>query len=362
MNTLRLLIITILFCIPFYATSQQEQKNKDENVFALDKKEQKMMDRNVDSYRINVLKNLYKENSKNGVVAVDHSYLISSPLTFKELSNFSHPYLNIMVSQLTEKERDEIVESIREEQQKQARYQSIMNTAMKYAMASSFHFETRLYHDELTNEYYNYLSQAFPFSSLMIADGKIRPPLIEEIGFTTTIEDRRTLRNIRKRFRIAEQSEVIIKPPTFMDEFFNLLTEAPKPPNIYMLPINDDELSYWQKGIMNGWIEGVKLAHRVIRSDIRLLARRSLGYIRFHVLVDRGVVSMPDSQNVAVGTNARGDIVNIGESIFEIVRLPQLNDKEQDWIAIPQVDDIFDKLTQEDIDFLSDELLLLDGM
>lgn len=351
-----LLVLSLLFS----GQSLSQDINKENT--ELDEKEQKMMERNVDSYRINVLKNLYVEKSKNGVVKVDHSYLIKEPMSFSEVSEFTHPYLQVMVSQLTEKERDEIIESIREEQAKQGRYQAILNTAMKFAMDSAFHYETRMFHKKLMEDYYHSMTQAFPFNSLMLSDGKIRPPLIEEIPYTQTLEDRRTIRYIKKRFRIAEQSEVIIRPPTFLDEFGNLLTPRPKTPNIYMLPINDEELEYWQKGIMNGWIEGVKLAHQVIRSNTRLLARRSLGYIRFHVLADRKVISMPDSQNIQVGTNSRGDVVNIGESIFEIVQLPQLNDNDIDWVAIPQVDDIFDKLTEEDVNILTEELFILDDM
>jgi hypothetical protein len=342
--------------------SKSDSDDAKKDPHALTEKENKMLERSVDSYRVNVLKNLYLENSKNGVVSVDNSYLIETPLSFNDLKDFRHPYLDMMVSKLTKKERDEIVESKKENQAKQARYQSILNTAMKYAMASANYYETRLQYEILTKDYYHSLNQAFPFASLMLEDGKIRPPLIEEIGYSRTKQDRRTIRKIRKRFSIAEQSEVILNPPTFMDEFFNLLTSKPKPPSIYMLPITEEELVYWQKGIVNGWIQGVKLAHKVIRSDIRMLTRRSLGYIRFHTLVDRGIVSMPDSQNVEVGTNSRGDIVNIGESIFEIIRLPQLNDSEQNWIAIPQADDIFDKLTQEDVNELSEQLLMLDGM
>lgn len=344
------------------STSALSEISVDKDATKLSLEEQQTLERNSDSYRINVLKNLYVQNSRNGLMSVDKTYLIKEPMSFKEISDFSHPYLNIMVSQLTKKERDDIQESIREENAKQGRYQAIINTAMKFAMDSAFHHETRMYHDSLMGEYYHNLSQVFPFASLMLENGKIKPPLIEEVPYTATIEDKRTIRYIRKRFRIAEQSEVILRPPTFIDEFSNLLTPRPKAPNIYMLPIDDEELKYWQKGVLNGWVQGVKLAHKVIRSNIRMTARRNLGYIRFHIIADRGIVSMPDSNNVAVGTNSRGDVVNIGESVFEIVRLPTLNDSEQDWIAIPQVDDIFNELTDEDVAELTDELLYLDSM
>ena len=48
--------------------------------------------------------------------------------------------------------------------------------------------------------------------------------------------------------------------------------------------------------------------------------------------------------------------VNIGESVFEITDLPRFNDNEMTWIALPQVDDIFEKLTEDDVRSLSPTL------
>ncbi len=51
-----------------------------------------------------------------------------------------------------------------------------------------------------------------------------------------------------------------------------------------------------------------------------------------------------------------GNVVNIGEGIFEITEMPQLNDYSGEWIALPIVDDIFDKLSDKEINKLMNEL------
>jgi hypothetical protein len=356
-TALRLLIVTI--ALPASLSLAQDTVPDDT---ALNKEEQKILERTVNSYQINVLQKLYDENSKNGTVSFDHSYMIDSPLTLPQVLNFEHPYLKMKLSQLTGKDREEIAESIKKNTQRNMRHQSILNVAMKYGMESGLYKAALDYHQLLSSEYHFSMSEVFSFGPLMLADGKIKPPLIEEVAFRTEIENKRQRRTIKKRFRIAEQSEVIIDPPVYMDFFKNLKLPKPKEPQVYLLPLNDEEMGHWRKGILNGWLEGVRQANKIIHSNIRRLVRARNGYIRFHVLHERGVVSMPTHQNIAVGTNSRGDVVNIGESLFEITELPRLNDSEQDWLALPQIDDIFNALTDEDVQELTDLLYNRDGL
>ena len=318
-------------------------------------KEQRRLEQLVDRTKVDELQSLYAEYG-DGSVKVDHSYMLERPLTQEEVLNFNHPYLQIHLSQLTEKERDDIIESIQQDAQRKARLTAVMNMGMRYGHKAGLYYEAHNYFDRIRGDLYHKLTEAYPFDSLMLAGGKIKPPLIEEIGYSETIEDKRRIRKIKKRYQIEEQAEVILKAPSVLGFFTNLKIPKPTPPSVYLLPINEDELSYWKKGVMNGWLEGVRYAHKIIRFDYREMARTLNGYVRFHVLHDRGVINMPSYQNLNVGTNAMGNVVNIGEGVFEITEMPQLNDNSDEWIALPVVDDIFDKLSDEEIDKLMNEL------
>lgn len=325
----------------------------EENKYKLTEDEKTILDKSTLSFQANQLQDMYAQTALSNPTSFDRSYMIEQPLNMTEALDFRHPYLKILVSDLTEADRKAILESIQNEQTKYQRYKSIMVTAMKFATNAALYERTRKFHENLLKKRYGYMTQIFPFHALTLENGKIRAPVIEEIGFTQTIEDKRTRRDIKKRYRIKRQAEVINAPQTFMDFFGNLLTEKPKAPNVYMLPLNPEELEYWRKGILNGWGEGNRLANEIIRADLRAAMSEFTGQLRFHYLARAKIISRPTSQNITVGTNANGMSVNIGESLFEITQLPQFNDKELEWLALPQVDDIFDELTKEDVEALS---------
>lgn len=324
-------------------------------------KEQQTLERIADENKIQALHELYSNYGGDGSIQFDHSYMIEEPLEIDDILDFNHPYLQIQLSQLTEQERDEIIESVKNKVQLNARYNSIMNMGMRYGHRSGVYYEANRYLKLFSKDLFSKMSQAFPFSNLMLADGKIIPALIEEVTYEEEKENNRTIRTIKKRFRIAEQAQVTLAAPNFLSFYMNLKVAKPKPPQVYLLPINEEELKYWKKGVANGWTEGVRHANRIARADTRLMVRAFIGYVRFHILSDRGVVTMPSFNNLNVGTTAVGDIVNIGESVFEISEMPQMNGESQEWIALPEADDILDFVSEERINEIMDDMFNSDA-
>lgn len=321
----------------------------------LTERERKHLERMSDNKRVQDLQKLYAETANAGHVTVDHAYLIESPMSLNSILNLNHPYFVALYDSITTLDKETIDESVKESGARGVRYQAIMNTALRFGMQAGDHYTSTRNYTRLQTSLKG-LSEALPFHMLMLADGKIKPPLIEIIGHSSVIEDQRTRREIKRRFQIIQQAEVIHTPPTYMDFFFSLKTERPKTPSAMLLPLNEEEMRYWQRGVRNGWAEGVKQAEMNTRNYTRNMLRHLYGYLNYKTLYERGVITAPSFQNLNVGTNARGDVVNIGETIFEITELPQLNDNDQDWIALPQLDDIFDKLTSEDVRELTEFL------
>lgn len=343
--------------LPVLAQEASEKVTPDDEPYALNEKEQKRLERLSDRRRVEALQKLYEDTAQSGKIKFDHSYLIDKPMTLEEVKELNHPYFTALYNDISAYDKEIIEESVTKDGFKSARYQAILNIAMQYGMQAGDHYTTNHYFERFKNELYPGLSQAFPFQALMLADGKIKPALIEEIGYTSRIEDKRTRRDIKKRYEIAEQAEVIHTSPTIMDFFITLRSKRPKLPTAMLLPANESEMEQWRKGVLSGWTEGVKQASMSTRHHVRNLIRTFYGYLRFHELHDKGMITMPTYQNLTVGTTSRGDLVNIGETVFEITELPQINGDEQEWIALPQIDDIFNKLTEEDVNALSETLL-----
>lgn len=339
-------MLLVLLPVAFSSASAEEDTKK------LDQKSEKQLDRLDDRKRVTLLRELYQKGAEKRKVKKEHAYLLETPMTLHQVMNFDHPYLAAQVESLTEIEMDDIKESMEDELARKMRYQSITSEAMRYGMSSGLHATTREYWERVKKDRKR-LVNIWPFHALMLADGKIKPPVINEIGYQVRKENKRQRREVRRKFIIAQQSEVIITPPTYMDFFMNLKMPAPKPPHAFLLPIDEEEKAHWKKGVINGWIRGVEQASMIYEANIRKTVEHFNGYIRYHALVDMGAITEPTYQNVHVGTNSRGDVVNLGEGVFEITSLPLLNDDELNWLALPEVDDIFGELTQEKVDELT---------
>ena len=164
-------------------------KSNSENVdlYELNQDESNLLDRTTLSYRANELKDMYAQTAIHNSISFDRSYMLDEPLTLEEALDFNHPYLNIMLTDLTEVDRDAIIESIKTDAAKNQRLKSIMLTAMKFSTDAALYKRTRTYHSRLLGEYYPKLSQIFPFHFLTLENGKIKPAVIEEIGFSNVI-------------------------------------------------------------------------------------------------------------------------------------------------------------------------------
>lgn len=337
-------------------------KTDPESDMQLNAQEQEELEKTVKSYRVNDLKKLYQEQSENNSVRFDRSYLLNDPMTMKETVDFSHPYWDFKLSELTEGDMEDIKRSIKEQQDKEMRYRGIMGTAMKYAMDAALYKVTREFHGKLRNEYFADMDDAFPFYMLTLDNGNVRPPTIVQVGYQERIESRRVKRKIKGRYRIKRQAEVITEAQTFLLYFDNMIMPKPKPPSIYLLPVTEEEKKYWRKGALNGWVEGSRLAHNIIRQNIREMMVEFYGQLQYLFLADRNLVTRPNTQNLVIGTNAMGNVMNVGESIIEIKELPRFNDNEMEWLVLPSVDDIFGELTDEDINALTEELIYFEGI
>ncbi len=358
MNRRTIVSSMVALCLLSVGTNAQENSDQNETSgkYELNKKEEVIVDTSLSSFRVNELKELYSETAKKKAIKFDRKYVKDVDYDFRSTVDFNHPSLGMLTTEITESDLEAIQEIQRERQARDMRNQTIMQTAFHFSYAASYYKRTREKHEELVNQDKIY-SQIFPFHMLLEDEGRVKPPVVLETPFTREIEDKRTIREKKRRYRIAKQAEVVLRPPTYLDYFNNLLTKKPDLPSIYMIPLNDEELVYWRKGVMHGWVEGNAKANIVIQQDTRMLFRDFVGMLRYRAQANAKILTRPTTLHTNVGTNARGDVINIGESVFEITQLPTFNDNDINWIALPEVDDIFDDLTQETIDELTQEVV-----
>jgi len=317
--------------------------------------EEKRLKGTVRSIDQNYLMRLYEENGSFGQNKFDYDYLMDEPINIEQVKDFTHPFLKKRISELTPEDKRRIIKSIADENSRQLRLNSILNVAMQYGVESALYFRGKEFQSFLA-ENEAALMQSFNYEMLMLGNGKIKPAVIDKVDYSLTNEDRRTQRKIKTQYKLVEQSELVQGPPSHVDFFVNLNFRKPKAPNKYLIPVEPDEKETWRRGVELGWVEGIQQADQIIQHNTRSLLRNYLGSIRFHILLKMNVVTEPTAVETTIGTTASGNVLNVGESVYELVNLPNFNDKELEWNALPLIDDIFDELSGSTIEDLTLEI------
>jgi defect-in-organelle-trafficking protein DotC len=344
----------ILFSMIGFASAQDtviQQSPAD-----MTKNEENRLGSTVKSIDQNYLMKLYEENGSFGHNSFDYDYLMDEPINIEQVKDFSHPFLKKRMSDLTAEDKKRIIKSIADENSRQLRLNSILNVAMQYGVESALYFRGKEFQSFL-NENEAALMQSFNYEMLMLGNGKIKPAVIDKVDYSLTNEDKRTQRKIKTQYKLVEQSELVHAAPSHVDFFVNLNFRKPKAPNKYLIPVESDEKKAWRRGVELGWVEGIQQADLIIQHNTRSLLRHYLGSIRFHILLKMNVVTEPTAIETTIGTTASGNVLNVGESVYELVNLTNFNDREMEWNALPLIDDIFDELSESTIEELTLEII-----
>jgi hypothetical protein len=350
----RILLTSIIVCaFSFTSYADAEVEKKD---YKLTKDESRVLENNKKSMSTNILNDLYETHGNSGIDTFSYDYLLGEPMKLNELVDFKHPFLQRHLSQISEDEMNEIKQSILKKKSRKARHNAILNLSMKYGMESALYKRTHDFMKYLRSKE-ALMIQAFNYKDLMLGEGKIRPAVVDKIDYVEKIEDKRTVRKYKNRYYIAKQAEVVLTAPTYLDFFTNLSVPKPKAPQIYLLPVTKEERTVWGRGIINGWIQGMRYADDIIQHDIRELFRDFIGSNRYLMMTRAKIMTLPNYAETTVGTNSNGSSMNVGESVFEITSMPRFNDNELGWIALPEVDDIFNILTDDEVERLTAEIL-----
>lgn len=349
-------LLTLIVFISGSAIAQEnsplivEQGAKD-----LTEVEKRTLESTVQSLDVNYLNDLYTQNGVYGKQSFSYDYLLDKPLNMLEIREFSHPYLNKTLDEITVADKLRIIESIKSDRAREMRSNSVRNVAMRYATQSALYFRGQEFL-EILKSYEPYMMQTFDFESLMLEGGKIQPAVIDKVDFSRRIENERTQRQIKTSYVLTQQSRIVEDEPNYLDFFNNLNFAKPAPPNKFLIPVSDNEKHAWRRGVEIGWSEGIKQADRIIQHNIRKLLRHYIGSVRFHILMRMNVVTAPTLEESTIGTTARGKYLNVGESVFELTNLPSFNDEEMTWVVLPELDDIYAELESKTIEALTNEL------
>lgn len=260
------------------------------------------------------------------------------PYTLDQIKNLQIRELDGKVFKVKEEDVPEFLKLKMQSEKQNPRYDSIYMEGMKYGTQSGLYYRATQI-NEFIDRNKSKFSRIANFTPLLLANGKVVPPIITESKNNTNNESPYTLRSVDRSYQIQEQAKVINTPLTWMEY---LLITPPKAilPNESLLPLNDKEHEYWDAGVTRGWLYGLTQANSIYKENIRKMERDYIGMVRFHLMLSRGLITNPISSSVNLGVTGNDKDMNVNEVIFNIDRLPQFNKDAETWKALPEVDDI----------------------
>lgn len=171
--------------------------------------------------------------------------------------------------------------------------------------------------------------RVFDFSRLMIEPGLL-PPVISEGRDAYHQENDSEARASDRVFRIERPARIVSAPPTWR----TYLLADPTPalaPNAAVVPRNKAERQVWDDFAARGWEEGVAQADANFQSNLARLTQDFQGMLRFKMLYEQGLVSMPRLNRETLGVTGGGNEMAIGDRIIRISSQALLDANSRNW-------------------------------
>lgn len=298
-----------------------------------EKKKDSYFVRSLDNNKEANVNKEYQINSRSNIEVMP----VGKPYTFEEIRDFKVPELQEKRQLIQEEDVEEYLKEKAKGTADNIRLDSIYMEALKYGTQSGLYYRsTEL--NKFIELYQGEFSQIFNFTPLLLANGKVVPPVIVESKNNVQNETNYTLRMTDRSYQIEQQVRVVNTPISWR-EYLNLAGSPPILPDDMLLPLNPKEDHYWKMGVAKGWETGVSQANSIYLENIRVLERDYIGMVRYHLMYKRGLVNSPITSSVKLGVTGTDEDMNVNEVIFNIDKAATFNRNSETWRALPELPD-----------------------
>lgn len=253
-----------------------------------------------------------------------------------EIKKLQTPELRENIMRVESGDVEDYLKDVAKEDMNNIRADTIFLEALKYGTQSALYYRSKEINKFLKEEAALF-DGTFLFQPLLLANGRVVPPIILEGEDSYFQEGDTKYTRVNKTFNIHKQARIINTPLTWRS-YINFSPSKPIIPDKMSLPLNKEEDKVWEKGVVEGWDLGLKQANRIFNQQITELAIDYNGMVRYHLLEKAGIVNNPVTSSLNLGINKDEQSINIGETTFEITRLPEFNSNSETWKALPNIE------------------------
>jgi defect-in-organelle-trafficking protein DotC len=284
--------------------------------------------------------------SKKTKKSINKSYVIYSDdiNTMEDIKNLNTEDLNKYHTTVDPKDLEQHLKDLATGDLSDPRTDQVYLAALAYSTQSAL-YSRKTEINKFIKENEGHFSTSFNFQPLMLAGGRVSPPVILEAKDLFLLEDSLSSREVKKSYEIIQQAAVISLPITWRT-YLNFDAAKPILPSKLLIPATEAELWAWKRGVTKGWETGLKQANYIYLENINKLQSDYIGMVRFHLMLEQKLVSNPVTNKLALGVTGNDELLNIGETIFEIAKLPKFNKKAETWRALPRMKPFIDFKTE----------------
>lgn len=266
------------------------------------------------------------------------SITTDTPYNLNQLKNLQLKELDGKVYNVPEENVTDFLKKRIQNEKENPRYQSIYMEGIKTGTQYGL-YQRSIQINNFIEKNREYWGRIANFQPLLLANGRVVPPIITESRNNSMNESRYILRTTDRSYQIKEQARVTNTPLTWMN-YLLITPSKPNIPNENLIPLNEQEKKYWDSGVDKGWIYGLTQANSIYKESIRRLQVDFIGMVRFHLMLQKNIITNPVSSTVNLGVTGNDKDMNINEVLFTIDQVPQFNKNPETWKALMEVDDL----------------------
>ncbi|MFK4705822.1 defect-in-organelle-trafficking protein DotC [Roseateles asaccharophilus] len=174
------------------------------------------------------------------------------------------------------------------------------------------------------------LDVVYNFQPLLL-EGNVLPPVLSETSDVYDQSSDEMLRVIGKVFRIEQQARFTYAPPTWR-AYLMLGYDFDKNVVAAVSPQNDQERALWKAGVAEGFKLGQDQADAILKENFTRLQRDMLGMVKYHQMLEAGMVSKPYVASNRTGVIRADDgSMHVGEVFLRITASPDFIGDATKW-------------------------------
>ncbi|MCY9866131.1 type IV secretory system conjugative DNA transfer family protein [Vibrio coralliirubri] len=221
--------------------------------------------------------------------------------------------------------------------EKETRANLIYNEAVRYGAQVALRNTLLVVQNNIEREASS-LEANYNFSNYMLHKNTVVPPVINLSKDGIEVTDTK-FSKFDYKYTIRQQAKFSSRVPHYRD-YLSFQQYSVRDPSMFNIPLTPNELTHWMNGIYDGWKRGEMQAKIEIDNAISKLKLDFMGMVRYHMLLQKKMVSEPVITKSTLGLSGDKNDIEVGVINFVMDGAPVFELDMKNWTPLPMIDEL----------------------